>query len=752
NGVRSISVDSAGNIWIGTYYQLFYALDTDFNTLRTAAAYDSGVISSLASVGQDLYIGGQNLWIGKSGGRQFDELASRYPASRIKDLRVDPLSVGQDPITTLVATENLLLVGYFVGGLDVVDLNTGAVSNVLTAPGGVDLSSIGVSGMVQVADDTWLASFYLYGLVEITIVRTDQAPQVSLRQLSSHETLIGVYQVAKDRFLAVDQKELFIVDRKSDGDYALRKFGAAPVGIIFSVEPDGIGGAYLAIENVGIRHLSQQMLDEARFEPLSLHYVEPYLARKTVWHLLLEDRKLLWATTNNGVYVFDLIQENLVSHITYRDGLPANEFEYGTTSSLITASGEKLFISASGPVSFRAPVQPRDEEVQLTWTDVTVNGESVLDQLERMEAGLSEITLPFSAVSDGVLQLEYGYDDHIKALDANYAIRFSEDGEWLRESSPTITITQQQSWEPVHLEIAMLNTNGAVISAPMRMDISVEPPWYMWWVVDIRVAIPSVLLMSLLLLGVQLRAKRRQQRILARMERDRELMEAEIRGRLREKEIQLREIHHRVGNILSSFASNVRTLRRSANSLETRSTLEQLSARIKVQSAVHMLLQRADSTDINAANMIRQVVAGARDILAERDPRPIDLDLDDAYMTYSKAQYLGLIVNELVTNSYKHGLESTTPSLAQISFKLSDSGAGLLYYRDFGPGVDEAMIDGVMSAPRSEATHGLVQIVAMARELKAEPQIKGRGGLHFSMEVTNKLLRTRELRSESLPP
>ena len=393
------------------------------------------------------------------------------------------------------------------------------------------------------------------------------------------------------------------------------------------------------------------------------------------------------------------------------------------------------------------PVPARDTQVTLTWTEISQDGRSIRSALTREDDGRYRIAVPFAAVSDGVLRLEYGYDDHIKALGARHATRFGDETEWLPGASPTVTITRQQDWGSLDVAIAMLDAAGRVISRPLAITVDVSPPPWVLGFVDLRYALPAALLMCLLLYAVQQRARRRAQVVLAAAERRRELVEAEMRGRLSEKEILLREIHHRVGNILSNFAASVRQMQRTANTAETREALEQLNARIAVQSAVHMLLQRSDSTDINVANMLRQVCAGARDLLGARAAQPIALALDDIYMTYSKAQYLGLIVNELLTNTYEHGVGTTAQEVASVSLRWRDDGAAQFEYRDYGPGLSPGAISEALADTR-EANGGLRQVVALVRELRAEPSLESVSdaagtGMRLRFRLPPRLLRAR---------
>lgn len=741
NEVRSITFDDAGNIWIGTYYGLFYALDTQFSTLKTAASYESGVISSLAATENRLFLGGQNLWVGDLDSDVYQEITNADGLPPIRNFRLDPQAVGQDPITSLAVTDRLLLVGYYIGGMDVIDLATGETAVIDHDPNtGADLSSAGVSGFARIGENTWLASLYLYGLVEINVTTTESAPRVNMRRISEHDALVGIHRVDASRYLAVSEIEALIVDLDGKGGYEVREFSSPPPGIVFAAEPDGLGGVYLGMENAGASYLSREMLNRGEFSPKPVEVIEKYLGRRTIWHLKLDARDIMWVTTNNGVYVFDLPRGELVSHTTYRDGLPANEFEYGPSASLITENGKKIFVSSTGPVIFSSPVMPRSTQISMAWTDITVDGISIIDQLEATDSFFDRISVPFRAVSEGVLRFEWGYNDHIRALDATHGLRFGEAEDWIPGAAPTVAVTGEKQWDTMNVEFAMLNSSGRVISEPMGIRIDVAPPWYMLWKVDVRVATPIVIGVATLLLVTQLSARRRQNLAVAQAAREREIIEAEMRGRLSEKEILLREIHHRVGNILSNFAANVRTMQRSADSEETKSMLEHLNARIKVQSAVHNLLQRSDRTDINVANMLRQVTAGARDFMGDGDDRAIHCHFDNVYMTYSKAQYLGLIVNELLTNSYKHNPDGTTTELAEIRLEMQKDGSALFQYRDYGPGLGETERAEALQRKRYGDSGGLGQVIAMARELKGDPNLQGMPSMQLSFYVHANLI------------
>ncbi|MEM1402423.1 MAG: two-component regulator propeller domain-containing protein [Pseudomonadota bacterium] len=745
--IRSIARDRAGNTWIGTYYGLFYAIDTEFDALRAGNAGDIGLINGAASVGDELFLAGESLWSGKTDADVFHSTQniSVAGAANPDDLFARAAQESQQSVSAIKSDGQHLVIGYFDDGIDVIDLATKRSTSVTRLEDSdPNFPSFGVSGIVDIAPGRWLMSIYLHGLYEMRVTRDPKAaPGVSIRKIASGQRLIGVYALGEDRHLAIAEDGLFTITEIGEA-LDMRRMAGTPQGIVFAVEPDGYGGAYIGVESAGVFHLPREAIESGQYRPESIPVIHEHLENRTVWHLLLDDSDVLWATTNSGVYVFDLPRQRLLSHVTYVDGLPSDEFEYGPNASMKLPNGEKLFVSTRGPVIFDRPPLKRDNQITLSWTDITSSGNSILDDLQLSEDGSGAIEIPFSSINEGIVVFEYGYDDHVKALNADYAISFDDGGSWVKGSGPRLVMAGDSNWGLTEVQFGMLDRDGNVISNPLEVAINVLPPWYMFWRIDIRVALPLLLLVLGSVYTVQWRAQRKQQLAIAEAERRRELFEAEMRGRLSEKEILLREIHHRVGNILSNFASNVRIMKRQARTDETKDTLEHLNARIKVQSAVHMLLQRSDTTAINVANMIRQVSAGARDFMDRGRNDLVICEVDDVYMTYSKAQYLGLIVNELLTNSYKHAGIDNEGILARVCLQTTDSGGAILYFRDYGCGISEADINQAMNDDRRGTSGGLSQVVAMARELKGQPEIWSEDGIHFTFTIPERLIHSAE--------
>lgn len=130
--------------------------------------------------------------------------------------------------------------------------------------------------------------------------------------------------------------------------------------------------------------------------------------------------------------------------------------------------------------------------------------------------------------------------------------------------------------------------------------------------------------------------------------------EAALQRSLAEKEVLLREVHHRVKNNMAAIIGLFELQRQSLDDPTARTVLAELSSRVRAMSLVHEKLYRSDSLSrIDFQEYIQSIVShlrtsfGSPGIVCEIDARGIGIPLDLAVPC-------GMIVNELVTNALKY--------------------------------------------------------------------------------------------------
>lgn len=168
-----------------------------------------------------------------------------------------------------------------------------------------------------------------------------------------------------------------------------------------------------------------------------------------------------------------------------------------------------------------------------------------------------------------------------------------------------------------------------------------------------------------------------------------------VKSKLNEKlitqknQIQLlnSELNHRVKNNLSFMTSLLEMQGRRSDSLEIKEALKESENRLKALALVHSQLFKSESdTEVNLKKYLQEVTVHLKEIFATKDnPIEFETNFADFQINAEDAMRLGLIVNELVTNSVKHAFQDVENPLIRISTKIDLGGKLSLNYTDNGP-------------------------------------------------------------------
>jgi PAS domain S-box-containing protein len=169
---------------------------------------------------------------------------------------------------------------------------------------------------------------------------------------------------------------------------------------------------------------------------------------------------------------------------------------------------------------------------------------------------------------------------------------------------------------------------------------------------------------------------------------DRKKSEEQLKSSLEEKIVLLREIHHRVNNNLQ-IISSLFNLQSNYVDENSKDILMASQSRVKSMAMIHeKLYQSPDLTRINMKDYIESFVSGLFSLyMVETTAIHLQTDLEDIEMGIDTAIPVGLIINELVTNSLKHAFPAGNEGgIIEISFrkegelltlKIADNGIGL---------------------------------------------------------------------------
>lgn len=164
--------------------------------------------------------------------------------------------------------------------------------------------------------------------------------------------------------------------------------------------------------------------------------------------------------------------------------------------------------------------------------------------------------------------------------------------------------------------------------------------------------------------------------------RSRERQEIELRGALEQKEQLLRELNHRVKNSLLMVSSLVSLKERTSPAAQD---LTEVKTFVNTIQLIHEKLHQADNIEFIAfAPYVRELLSDIVTLFAG-PPITLDLDIPDVTLPTSSAVNLGLILNELTTNTLKHGFEHTSrPRISVTLVRNDDSGEYVLTFSNNG--------------------------------------------------------------------
>jgi PAS domain S-box-containing protein len=164
--------------------------------------------------------------------------------------------------------------------------------------------------------------------------------------------------------------------------------------------------------------------------------------------------------------------------------------------------------------------------------------------------------------------------------------------------------------------------------------------------------------------------------------------EKAIQASLQEKEVMLREIHHRVKNNMQVISSLFNLQAGKTVNPEYREILKEGQARIQAMSLVHeKLYQSRDLSKIDLAGYIQSLAIHLFHVyLADPDQVRLETDFEEVLLDINSAVPCGLILNELISNSLKHAFPEGRKGLIRIGLKRGSDGTIILRVADDGIG------------------------------------------------------------------
>ncbi|PWT91296.1 MAG: hypothetical protein C5B54_05580 [Acidobacteria bacterium] len=199
-------------------------------------------------------------------------------------------------------------------------------------------------------------------------------------------------------------------------------------------------------------------------------------------------------------------------------------------------------------------------------------------------------------------------------------------------------------------------------------------------------------------------------------------IEENLKTSLKEKELLLKEIDHRVKNNLQVITSMLSLQALSTNDDHFRKMVENSIHRVEAMAVVHEELRNSGNAQkIDFQNYASRLV---HTLIRSYSPDPnaveCQIECHEPLLDTATAVPLGLMLNEIVSNSLKHAFEGA--GLHRIRVAMPD--ANTLIVGDNGPGFAE-------KSQSNGKTLGLKIVDLLAHQLRADIQMKGPGTTYY---------------------
>lgn len=209
----------------------------------------------------------------------------------------------------------------------------------------------------------------------------------------------------------------------------------------------------------------------------------------------------------------------------------------------------------------------------------------------------------------------------------------------------------------------------------------------------------------------------------------RKRIEEQVKAALKEKELHLQEVHHRVKNNLQIVSSLLNLQSRSIIDGQAREKFKESQDRIKSMALIHEKFYQSENLiGVNFGEYITSLTNHLLYSYAIGSRVKLIIDLENLLVNIDKAIPCGLIVNEIVSNSLKYAFSDGRRGEIRIAFKLDTDGYNLIVSNNGIPFPEDLDF-------RSTKSLGLQLVCALVDQLRGTIELDRSNGAKFRITL-----------------
>ncbi|MEX2478673.1 MAG: histidine kinase dimerization/phosphoacceptor domain -containing protein [Gracilimonas sp.] len=211
----------------------------------------------------------------------------------------------------------------------------------------------------------------------------------------------------------------------------------------------------------------------------------------------------------------------------------------------------------------------------------------------------------------------------------------------------------------------------------------------------------------------------------------------QLKNLVKEKEVLIQEVHHRVKNNLAVISSFLQLQELISEEEEVKAILASNYMRVKSMALIHDELYKAnDFSGINFEHYLTEILALLQEKLSPKDKDvKLNISSESIYMNLNQAVPLALIINELVSNAFTYAFEGRDSGNIWVRLKLKGDHIHMSI-KDDGIGLPDGF------KFEESPTLGTTLIMSYSDQIEAEVNISTEEGTHYELRFENKKAKT----------
>ncbi len=391
----------------------------------------------------------------------------------------------------------------------------------------------------------------------------------------------------------------------------------------------------------------------------------------------------LWVSTDDGIMKFNKKTE-YISLFTTEDGLPHHEFN--RTSSFKSADGWLYFGGMNGVVGFNPDdFKKKNENHQVPFYIINITKYSK-DGVQMAPWSWNTANQSITCFpSDRLIKIDFAVLDYVEGKKM-YAYRINgvQNDKWIYTKESSISLGSLP-YGAYTIEIKAQLTDGTWLNNTLKIPIEFIPPFYLktWFVL-----LSVLIFIGLVISAIRYRSNRLK-KLNIKLENIITKRTEDLNLALEDKDILLKELHHRVKNNLQIITGLLELQKEQLTDEKAIQALNEGQIRLTSIALIHQNFYGGTNLEkISFYAFLLNLTTHSKELFENENriikyiihPNEINIDIDNAIP-------LGLIVNELLTNSYKYIPLTQAKKSVEINLLTNDNGIYELIFKDNGPGL-----------------------------------------------------------------